>query len=178
MGNIKQINIKNRTYYFFNDMINIKRFYPSLIKIDKKSYEKIGIYYIGYMTIESISDYENINSVNPLYLIIREVDGYIEETNGNKYLSFASTDKSKKSVKKYTKVWDEIKYHIQAINSSKSGEYEIYYMKTKFNSDDNLPLNKILKFHMLTIIVRSVFEEDGKYYPQVFLNQCLWKYKC
>ena len=64
MGNIKQIDIKNRTYYFFNDMINIKDFDPSLIKIDKKSYKNIGIYHIGYITIITISDYENINSVN------------------------------------------------------------------------------------------------------------------
>ena len=64
--NIKQISIKNRTYYFFNDMINIKDFDPSLRKISKKSYKNIGIYYIGYITIKSISDYENINSVNLL----------------------------------------------------------------------------------------------------------------
>ena len=77
MGNIKQINIKNRIYYFFTDMINIKDFDPSLLKIDKKPYKNIGIYYIGYITIKSISDYENINSVNPLYLIIGAVDGNI-----------------------------------------------------------------------------------------------------
>ena len=75
MGNIKQINIKNCTYYFFNDMINIKEFDSSQLKIDKKSYKNVGIYYIGYITIKSISDYENINSVNLLYLIIAEVDG-------------------------------------------------------------------------------------------------------
>ena len=79
MGNIKQINIKNRTYYFFNDMINIKNFDSSLLKIDKKSYKNIGIYYIGYITIKTISDYENIISVNPPYLIIGETDGYVEK---------------------------------------------------------------------------------------------------
>ena len=94
MGNIKQINIKNPAYYFFNDMINIESFDPSQIKIDKKSYKNIGIYNIGYISIKRISDYENINSVNPLYLMIGEVDGYIEENNGNKYLTFTSTDKN------------------------------------------------------------------------------------
>ena len=84
MGNVKQINIKNRTYYFFNDIINIKDFDSSLIKIDKKSNKNIGTYYIRYITIKSISDYENINSVNPLYLVIGDEDGYIEENNGNK----------------------------------------------------------------------------------------------
>ena len=119
------------------------------------------------------SDHIKINSVNPLHLIIGEVDGYIEENNGNKYLTFASTDKNQKVVEKYTKLWDEIKYHIQTINADNSGEYEKDYMKIKLNSDDNLPLNKMLKFRMLTIIVRSFFEEDGKYYPQIFLGECM-----
>ena len=168
MGNIKQNNIKNRTFYFFNDMINIKNFDLSLLKIDKKSYKNIDIYYLGYITIKRISDYENINSANPLYLIIGGVDGYIEVNNGNKYLSFASTDKSKKMLEQYTKLWDEIIYLIQTINAGKFGEYEKDYMRIKFNSDDDLPLNKILKLHNLTVIVRSVFEEDGQYYSQVF----------
>ena len=70
MRNIEQINIKNRTYYFFNNMINIKDFDSSLIKIDKKYYKNIGIYNTGYITIKKIDDYESINSVDPLYLII------------------------------------------------------------------------------------------------------------
>ena len=78
MGNIKEINIKNRTYYFFDDMINIKDFDPNLLKIDKKSYKNIDIYYIGYITVKD-SDYVKINSVNPLHLIISEVDRYIKE---------------------------------------------------------------------------------------------------
>ena len=81
MGNIKQINIKSRTYYFLNDMINIKKFDASLLKIDKKSYKNISIYYIGYITMRSINDYENINCVYLLHLIIGEVDGYIEKNN-------------------------------------------------------------------------------------------------
>ena len=81
-------------------MINIKGFDPSLIKIDKKSYKNIDIYHIGYITIKSISDCENINSVNRLYLMIGEVDGYVEGNDGNKYLTFASTDKNKKGAKK------------------------------------------------------------------------------
>ena len=107
--------------------------------------------------------------------MIGEVDGYIEENNGNKYLTFASTDKNKKVLEKYTSLWDEIKYHIQTINEDKSGEYEKDYMKIRFNSNDDLPLSKILKLRILTIIVRSVFEEDGKYYPQVFLDECLYE---
>ena len=99
----------------------------------------------------------------------------IEENNGNKYLTFASADKNKKVLKKYAKLWDEIKYHIQTTYPGKSGEYEKYYMRIRFISDDNLPLNKILKVCMLTIIVRSVFEEDGKYYTQVLLDEFLYE---
>ena len=78
MRNIKEIKIKNRTYYFFNNMINIKDIDPSLLKIDKKSYKNIGIYYIGYITMKN-SDHAKINSVNSLYIIINEVDGSIAE---------------------------------------------------------------------------------------------------
>ena len=78
MGNIKEINMKHRTYYFSDDMINIKDFYSDLLKIDKRSYKYIDIYYIGYITMKD-SDYVKTNSVNPLYLIIDKADGCIEE---------------------------------------------------------------------------------------------------
>ena len=78
MGNIKEINIKNRSYYFFDDMINIEDFDPNLLKIDKKSYKNINIYYIGYITMKD-SDYVKIKNVNPLYLILSEVDGYFKK---------------------------------------------------------------------------------------------------
>ena len=79
MEDIKQVNIKNGTYYFFNDMINIKNFDSNLLKIDEKLYKNIDIYYFGYKTIEKIDDYENIYSVNPLYLIVNTANGHIEE---------------------------------------------------------------------------------------------------
>ena len=112
MGNIKQINIKTWTYNFFNDMINIKDFDSSLLKIYKKSYKKIGIYNIGYITIKKIDDYEQYydfdDYINPLYLMIGEVIGRIEESNGNKYLIFDSTDENKEVLKKLQRTlgWD------------------------------------------------------------------------
>ena len=78
MLNIKQINIKNRRFYLYNDMTRIKDLNPDLINIDKKLCRNIDIYYIGYITIK-YSNYVNIYSVNPLHLIIDEIDGYIEE---------------------------------------------------------------------------------------------------
>ena len=175
MGEVKQIEIKNRTYYFYNDIINIKNFESNLLKIDKKSYKNIDIYYIGYITIKKIDDYESIYSVNPLYLRINHASGYIEEKNGNKYLIFDSVDENKEVLKKYADVWDGIKNKIKAINGSKENDYRKYYMKIKFNSDDDLPLNKLQKFHVMTIIIRSVFEEGGKLYPQLFLDNTFYE---
>ena len=83
MGEVKQINIKNLTYIFYNDIVDLKDFEPNLLKTDKKSYKNINIYYIGYITIKKIDDYESIYSVNPLYLRINHASGYVEEKNGN-----------------------------------------------------------------------------------------------
>ena len=113
MGTTQQINIKNRTYYFYNDMIDIKKFDSNLLKIDKKSYKDIGIYNIGYITIKKIDDYENIYSVNPLYLTITHASGYIEEKSVNKYLIFDSTDENKELLKKYNDVFNEIRNKIK-----------------------------------------------------------------
>ena len=99
MGIVKQIDIKNRIYYFYNDMINIKKIDSNLLKINEKSYKDIDIYNIGYITVKKIDDYENIYSVNPLYLTISPANGYIEEKGVNKYLIFNSTDENKEYLK-------------------------------------------------------------------------------
>ena len=77
LGEVKYIDIKNRAYYFFDDMITIEVFDSNLLKIDKRSQKNIGIYNIGYITIKKIDDYENIHSENPLYLTIGELNGHI-----------------------------------------------------------------------------------------------------
>ena len=99
MGVVKQIDIKNRTYYFCNNMINIKNFDPVLLKTERKSCENIGIYNTGYITIKSIYDCETIYSVNPLYLLVNRASGYIEEKDVNKYLILDSTDENKELLK-------------------------------------------------------------------------------
>ena len=120
-------------------------------------------------------DYVKINNINPLYLIIGEADEFIEEKNGNKYLTLVSTDKSKEVLIKYTKLWDKIKNLIKTIHGGKAGDYGKDVMKIKFNSDYNLPSNKILKLHNITIVIRFVCQEDNKYYHQVFLDECLYE---
>ena len=110
-----------------------------------------------------------------MYLLIYKIDDFIEQKRGNRYLNIAFTDNNDKVLKKYKEVLRGIKSCIEKVNNSKSGEYEKDYMEIKFNSDDKLPLSKQLKFLSITIVIRSVFEDDGKYYPQIFLEDCLYE---
>ena len=175
MDTTKQRNIKNRTYYFYNDIIDLENFDARLLKTDKKSYKDIGIYNIGYVTKKKIGNCMNINSVNPLYLGITRVNGYIEEKGANKYLVFDSADENKKLLTKYNDVFNGIRDKIREITNNNECDYEKDYMKIKFSSDDDLPINKSLKFHLMTITIRHIFEEDGKLFPQVFLDDTLYE---
>ena len=135
MGEVKELDIKNQTYYFLNNMINIKNFQSNLLKIDKKHYKSFDIYYIGYIKIKKIGNYENIHSVNPLYLIILSATGYFKEKNGEKYSILDL-------IEKYEKVFSTIKSEIETINSGEKLFYEKYYAKIGVNTDDDEPLNK------------------------------------
>ena len=148
MGEVKQIQIKNRTYYFYKDISNLENFGSNLLKVNRKHYKGINIYYIGYITIKKVADCENIHSVNPLYLQVIHANGHIEEKNGNKYLIFDnSVNENKQLLRKYTDVWDGIKSEIKAIYGGKENDYGKNYMKIKFSSDNDLPLNQPLKFN-------------------------------
>ena len=109
-----------------------------------------------------------------MYLLISHANGYIEEKAGNKYLVFDSTDENKELLKKFNDVFNGIRDNIKEVSDSER-DYEKDYMKINFNSDDNLLLNKPLKFHLMTITMRSVFKEDGRLYPQVFLDDTLYE---
>ena len=98
---------------------------------------------------------------------------FLMKKNGNKYLNISLTDSNNDVLIKYAEVWNGIKNQIKKINNDSVVEYDKDYVKIKFDSDDNLPLNKVLKFHALAIIIRSAFERDGKYYPQIFLDDAL-----
>ena len=116
-------------------------------------HKDLDIYYIGYITIKKIDDYEMrvfIAWILCICVLIMQVD--ILKKNGNKYLI----------------------YKIKAINVDEC-DYGEDYMKIKFNSDDDLPLNKLLKFHIMTIIIRCVINENGKLYPQLFLDDTLYE---
>ena len=129
-------------------------------------YKNILIYYIRYVTIKDLK-YVKINSANPLYLIFSKVNGYFEEINGNKYLTLVPTNESKEKIKKYEELWNKIRDLIRSRTKS-SDDYEKKYMKIKFNSGGKLPLNKRMEIPTMTKVVRAVFHENNKYYPQVF----------
>ena len=175
MGKVKQINIKNRTYYFYNDQINLKDFDARLLKVDKKDYKEIDIYYIGYVTVKKIANCNNINSVNPLYLMINEMIGYFEEKNENKYLVLDDVDENKEVSKKYEEVWGNVKKEIETINGGEKIECRKDFKKIRFESNNELPMNKPIKLRLLTIIIRRAFSEGGQFYPQLFLDDALYE---
>ena len=112
MGKTKELDIKNWTYYFFDDIIDIRNFHSNLFKLDKKPYKDIDINFIGYITIKKFSDCENIHSVNPSYLITHSATGYFKEKKGEKYLILDSTEK-------YEEVFTGIRSEFKTINGGK-----------------------------------------------------------
>ena len=108
MGSIKEINIKNQTCYFYNDIIDIKTFDSNNLKLAKKTYKDLDIYNIAYVTIKKIGHDYDVNSVNPLYLHIDNASGYIKEINEDKYLVFDVRDENKELLKRYDDVFNEI----------------------------------------------------------------------
>ena len=96
------------------------------------------------------------------------------EKNGNKYLVLDDIDENK-VLKKCEEVSESIKKFFETINGGEKIEYGKGLKKIKFNSDDGLPLNRLLKFYNITIIIRCVFSEDGKFYPQLFLDDTLYE---
>ena len=104
------------------------------------------------------------------------MNGYFEEINGNKYLTLVPTNESKEKFKKYEELWIRIRDLIKSVTKkSDDYDYDENYIKIKFDSDDELPLNKTIEFPTITIVVRVFFLKNIKYYPQVFLDECLYK---
>ena len=149
-------------------MIDMKDFQSKLLKIDRKHYKDIDIYHIGYITMNKFNDCEHIHSVNPLYLIIHSATVYFKEKNSEKCLIISMSEK-------YEKVFSGILSEIKSIDSGKELFYEKNYAKIGISTDDDLPLNKSVKFPTLVIIIRCVFQEGKKLYPQIYLDDCLYE---
>ena len=99
------------------------------------------------------------------------MNGYFEEINGNKYLMLIPTNEIKEKIKKYEEPW----INIRDLITKNSDDYDEIYIKIKFNSDDELPPNKAIEIPTMAIVARAIFLENNKYYPQVFLDECLYK---
>ena len=141
----------------------------------RKNYKKIDVNYIGYVTFKEIANCNNINRVNPLYLMIDKMIGHFEEKSGNKYLVLDDIDENKEVSKKYKEVWEDVKKEIETINGGIKTEYGKDLEKIRFKSNDNLPLDRPVKLLLLTIIIKSVFSVDGKSYSQLFLDDALYE---
>ena len=164
MGEIKQINIKDRTYYFYNDIIDLDEFDGSKIKVDKKNFNGIGIYYLGYEYKKKITECNVINSVNPLYLKIIDMKGQSEKGEDDNVwylIIYGDAD----VLRNFANIWKSIRAKIEE-NTGGIVQYDKDYMKIKFESNDNLPIDNIANMHQVTIIIRSVFAQNCKFYPQ------------
>ena len=164
MVTFKQINLKP-SYCFFND---IKHIALNLISINKKFIKNTNsvAHEIKYIITQNI-DNENIDNELLFCLSFNDIDAYIIEENENKYLIFALTENNRKMFEMYKKLWGEVKKQIEC-NSNDSIKYEKDPMKIRLDSyDDNLPLNNILWFSDLNILVESVFQIKDKYHPQI-----------
>ena len=104
------------------------------------------------------------------------MEGYVEkiDDSNDRYLNIALVDNNKEVINKYTEVWKGIEDQILKINGSVQ-EYDKDYKKIRFNSDVALPLNTVIKFHALTIVIRCIVEKNGKYYPEIHLDDALFQ---
>ena len=153
MGKVKQINVKNPTYYFYNDKNNLKNFDATLLKINNKDYNEIDIYYINYVTVKKFANCSNINSVNTLYLMTDELIGHFEcnsiewnsteEKNKNNYLVLDDVDENKEVLKNYKEVREGIKKEIGTINGGEKIECEENLKK--------LGLNLVMVCHLINL---------------------------
>ena len=110
-----------------------------------------------------------------MYLMIDEMIGQFEEKNENKYLVLDDVNENKDVSKKYEELWEGVKKEIETINGSEKNAYGKNYMKIRFKSNDDLLLNKPIKLCLLAIIIRCVISENGKFYPQSFLDDALYE---
>ena len=151
-------------------MANIKNYNPNLLSIDKISYKNTDavVYNIKYIMMESINN-QNIDSENLLCLVFSAIDAYTINESGNKYFIFDLTKNNEKVLGNYR---NGIKNQIEIINGGESIKYKKDFMKITFDYNDDLPLGKILSIPVLIIVVKSVFQNENKYYPQTHIHEC------
>ena len=172
MREIKQINIKNWTYYFYN-IINLDEFDGSKIKVDKNFFNDIDIYYLGYEYKKKITECNEINSVNSLYLRIKDIKGQFKKGKSDNVwylIIFGDAD----VLRKFANIWKSIRAKIEE-NTGGIVQYDKDYLKMKFESNENLPTDNVINMYQVTIIIRSVFAQNDKFSPQLFLDDILYE---
>ena len=176
---IKSFEIKTKTNYNCDDIVYINYFDANSLEIIKRE-SRIGanIYYIGY-DLDPDYDYD-CNTINPLYFVITRLIGYIEKIEGSsdKYLVVAKNVRNKNINSVLDTIWTSIENKIEDIIYPHINNYPNIkikdYNKLRFNSDIDLPLDTLIEFRSLVINVSCVIEKDNKYYPEIYLNECLY----
>ena len=160
-------------------MVYLDDFDMKLVKVVKRE-SRIGvdIYYIGYV----LEPNDDINSISPLYLVIRHLFGRAEKIQGSSDSYLVVDENNKEAISVFDKLWKFIKDEINRLikrndkitfvnADNKISEYN----KLRFNSDVDLPLDTLIEFHMLTIVINCAIEKVNKYYPEIYWDECLHK---
>ena len=172
MRTTKEINIKNRTYYYYNDVIDLDDFDESKINVDKKDFNDRDIYYLGYEYKKKITECNIIRSVNPFYLRVVDIKGQFEKGKDDAwYLVISDKDDV---YKKLVDIFESIKNEITE-KTWDALEYDKDYIKIKFESNNIFPTDKDVNIHLATIVIIANFAKEDKYYPQLFLDDDLYK---
>ena len=176
---IESLKIKNKSNYFWDNMVYLDHFDVKLVKVVKRE-SRIGvdIYYIGYV----LEPEDDINSTSPLYLGVRHFFGRVEKIQGSSDKYLVVDENNKEVINVFGKLWKFIKDEINRLikrndkitfgnADNKINEYN----KLRFSSDVDLPLDTFIEFHMLTIVINCVIEKGNNYYPEIYLDECLYK---
>ena len=166
---VESLKTKTKSNYYWDDMVYLDDFDVKLIKVIKRE-SRIGvdIYYIGYV----LEPEDDISSINPLYLIAERLLGRIEKTEESSDRYLVVDQNNKEVINVFDKLWKFIKDEITFGNAdNKISEYN----KLRFSSDVDLPLDTLIEFHMLAVFINCVIEKGNKYYPEIYLDECLYK---
>ena len=176
---VESLKIKSKSNYFWDDMVYLDDFDVKLVKVVRRE-SRIGadIYYTGYV----LEPKDDINSINPLYLIVRHLFGRIEKIEGSSDRYLVIDENNKEIINVFHKLWKFIKDEINRL-IKRNGKITFgnvdnkisEYNKLRFSSDVDLPLDTLIEFHMLTIVINCVIEKGNKNYPEIYLDECLYE---
>ena len=177
---VESLKIKNTSYYFWNAMVYLDDFDVKLVKVVRReSRIDADTYYIGYIVNKPQYDIDNLN---PLYLIVRHLFDRVEKIQGSSNRYLVVDESNKKVISAFDKLWklikDEINRLIRKNDKIAFGNADnkvSEYKKLRFSSDVDLPLDTLIEFHSLTIVINCVIEKGNKYYPEIYLDECLYE---